>query len=262
MSGQFEGRVALVTGATSGIGAATAKLFAARGATVYLAARSMEAGKDMATEIKGHFLRLDVSNHDNWIEVVDTIVEKTGKLDVLVNSAGTVGDVMNGSVDQTTMDELQRVFAINVGGSFLGCREAMRVMLKAGKGSIVNLSSVGGYYPTTQSVAYGITKAAVTQMTKTVALFGAQNGNKVRCNSVHPGRTATPMLDTLINERAKRSEGAVSVEAAKAVGMRIPLGPEASAEDIAMMIAFLASDESAYITGAEFLVDGGWRLIR
>lgn len=262
MSAQFEGKVALVTGATSGIGAATARLLAQRRATVYLAARSVEIGQSLAAEIGGHFLKLDVADHDNWAKVIDTIMAQTGKLDILVNSAGTVGDVLNGSVAQTTMEELQRVFSINVGGSFLGCQEAMRVMLQAGKGSIINLSSVGGYYPTTQSVAYGITKAAVTQMTKTVALYGAQNGNKVRCNSVHPGRTATPMLDRLINERAKRTEGAVSVDTAKAAGLRVPLGPEASAEDIANMIAFLASDEAAYITGAEFLVDGGWRLVR
>lgn len=110
---------------------------------------------------------------------------------MLVNAAGIVGDVVHGTLEHTTLAEWRRVMAVNLDGTFLGCREAVSAMRRQGRGAIVNVASVGAYYPTTQSIAYGASKGAVTQLTKSVAMFGAQGGHRIRCNSVHPGRTAT-----------------------------------------------------------------------
>ena len=257
---QFSEKVVLVTGGASGIGAATARLLAQRGATVFIGDLAGGNGEKIATEIGGTFLALDVTSEAAWSQAVQTILDRQGRLDVLVNAAGIVGDVVNGTIANTTLAEFRRVMSVNLDGTFLGCKESLAAMRKHGTGAIVNLASVGAYYPTTQSVAYGASKGAVTQLTKTVALAGAENGNQIRCNSVHPGKTATPMLETIFDQyRQRQAAGGVDPRPA---GRRIPLGDEGKAEDVAHLIAFLASDESGYITGGEFTVDGGWRLLR
>lgn len=257
---QFTEKVALITGGASGIGAATARLLAQRAATVVIADLPNSNGAKVAQEIGGEFMPLDVTSESNWAETVQSILHRHGRLDVLVNAAGIVGDVVNGTLAKTTLDDWHRVLSVNLDGTFLGCREAMGAMQKTGAGSIINLASVGAYYPTTQSVAYGVSKGAVTQLTKTVALTGAENGNKVRCNSVHPGKTSTPMLESIFTQYQQR-QAAGDVDP-RPKGRQIPLGDEGRAEDVANLIAFLASDEAGYITGGEFTVDGGWRLLR
>lgn len=258
--GQFEGFVALITGGAGGIGAATARLLAQRGATVIVG--DLREPENFAAE-DPHlaFLPLDVTSEQSWVSVVAHIVERYGKLDVLVNAAGIVGDVVSGTLERTTLAEWRRVMAVNLDGTFLGCREAMTAMARQGKGAIVNVSSVGSYYPTTQSVAYGASKGGVTQLTKSVALFGSQGGKRIRCNSVHPGRTDTAMLDSIVTQRAQRAGDTGSGEA-QASAQRIPLGATGTPQDVANLIAFLASDEAGYITGGEFVVDGGWKLLR
>ena len=257
---QFSEKVVLVTGGASGIGAATARLLAQRGATVFIGDLAGGNGEQIAAEIGGTFLTLNVTSETDWSRAVQTILDRQGRLDVLVNAAGIVGDVVNGTIANTTLTEFRRVMSVNLDGTFLGCKEALAAMQKHGTGAIINLASVGAYYPTTQSVAYGASKGAVTQLTKTVALAGSENGSQIRCNSVHPGKTATPMLETIFDQyRQRLAAGGTDPRPA---GRRIPLGDEGRPEDVANLIAFLASDEAGYITGGEFTVDGGWRLLR
>ena len=259
---EFDAEVALVTGGTGGIGGATARILANRGATVIIADMTEPEREATPVGLKTEFAALDVSSEPAWIALVDGIMKRYGRLDILVNAAGIVGNVVTGSLEQSTLADWRRVMSVNLDGTFLGCREAVRVMRERKSGSIVNLSSVGAYYPTTQNVAYGASKGGVTQLTKSVALFGSQHGCKIRCNSVHPGRTATAMLQDIVSQRAMRSGDEAGVVQAQRSADRIPLGPEGEPEDVGELIAFLVSDKAKYITGGEFVVDGGWKLLR
>jgi 3(or 17)beta-hydroxysteroid dehydrogenase len=257
----FAGKVALVTGGISGIGHAAAAMMARRGATVVIAGRSAEKGGAVAAGIGADFASLDVTQEENWRETVARIMSRHGRVDILVNGAGTVGNVAAGSLELTTLRDWRDVLATNLDGTFLGCREVMPVMKRQGAGSIINISSVGAYYPTTQSIAYGASKGAVTQLTKTVALAGAEGGCRVRCNSVHPGRIDTPMLAGIGEGRKLRPDGGGEADIRRTMA-RMPLGPSGTAEEAANIVVFLASDEASYMTGGEYLVDGGWRLLR
>lgn len=259
--GRFDGQVALVTGGARGIGAATARVLQGEGATVAVADLPGVGGDDLAGELNGVFLPLDVTSESDWKSAVQSLAAAHGRIDVLVNAAGIEGNVVAGDLERTTLEEWRRVLAVNLDGTFLGCREIMGVMKRAGCGAIVNVSSVGAYYPTVQGVAYGASKGAVTQLTKSVALTGSQDGRRVRCNSVHPGMIATRMLDSIAAQLEQRETPANRGYAQSALD-RMPLGAPGQPEDVARLIAFLASNEAAYITGSEFTVDGGWRLLR
>lgn len=258
-------RVALVTGGASGIGAAAAQALADDGMTVIVADRNSADGQALAASISGVYYQLDVTSEEDWRSVVDTVVAEHGSLDVLVNAAGVVGDIRNGTLDKMTLQDWKSVMAVNLDGSFLGCREAMRPMKVQGYGSIINLASVGAYYPTEQNAAYGASKGGVTSLTKTVALFGSRNGARVRCNSVHPGQIATPMLAHVkqqTQERLPKQTDGTHGSAETNYSMnRLPLGIGA-VDDVARLISFLASDASQYITGSEYIIDGGWHLLR
>ena len=258
---QFESSVALISSGAGGIGAATASLLMERGATVVIGDLREPGPGSFQGASRPEFTVLDVTSEKSWKQAVGDIVKRYGKLDVLVNAAGIVGDVVAGSLEQTTLADWHKVMAVNLDGTFLGCREAALVMGTQERGAIVNVSSLGAYYPTVQSVAYGASKGAVTQLTKSVALFGSENGRRIRCNSVHPGRTATPMLQSIADQMVeRRAQTGTTLVASSA--SRIPLGPAGTPEDAARLIAFLASREADYITGAEFVVDGGWSLLR
>lgn len=254
-----KGKVVLITGGSNGIGAATCSKFVAEGATVIVADLSGPKTNNLSGQI--HFHPLDVTSEQQWLTLFKWIEQSFSSLDVLVNAAGIVGDVINGSLQDTTLDEWHRVLAVNLDGTFLGCREAVKLMRKQGRGAIVNLSSVGSYYPTTQSVAYGASKGAVTQLTKSVALFASMGKTAVRCNSVHPGRIETKMLENILSQKTERARLANANEISTTAA-RTPLGANGVPDDVASLIYYLASDEARYITGAEFVVDGGWKLLR
>lgn len=256
----MSGRVALISGGANGIGAATARRLASQGACVAIGDLAGVGGETLARELGGQFVELDVASEIAWRRAVQSIVERHGKLDILVNAAGIEGDVSVGTLELTTLSEWRRVLSVNLDGTFLGCREAMAAMREHGGGAIVNVASVGAYYPTLQGVAYGASKGAVTQLTKSVALYGSQDSKRIRCNSVHPGMIATRMLDNIAAQLKQR--GPAEGEAAQQSLQRMPLGGPGRPEDVAQLICFLVSDDASYITGAEFSVDGGWQLLR
>ena len=240
-------KVALISGAAHGIGAATAHLFASEGARVGLADIHEENGRHLQSEIidagwQALYLRMDATREDDWQQTVATIVRRFGKLDILVNSAGIY---RRANLEQTTVEEWDQVMGINVRGVFLGIKAAIPAMRKTGGGSIINLSSVSGLVGGPYSTAYNASKGAVRLLTKSTAVQYAREG--IRCNSVHPAPVETDMLKLVFpNEQSRRERLA-----------EIPMGRFGTAEEVARALLFLASDESCYITGSELVIDGG-----
>jgi 3(or 17)beta-hydroxysteroid dehydrogenase len=259
MGGRVQGKVALVTGGSGGIGAATVRALHREGARVTIGDVAVPS-EALLAETQSEFVLLDVASEAGWKQAVAGVVAKHGTIDILVNAAGIEGDLAHGSPESTTFAEWRRVLGVNLDGTFLGCREVLPVMKRAGRGSIVNISSMVSYLATANSTAYGASKAGVMQLTKSVALHGALDGNRIRCNSVHPGIIATRMIDS-INAYAARASNSSIEDVTRALVGRIPLGEAGQPEEVASLILFLASDESQYVTGSEFPVDGGYRLM-
>lgn len=239
--GRLDGKVTLITGGARGQGAAEAARFAAEGARVYITDVRVEEGLATAGRIGEpvSFVEHDVTSEDEWVAVVGGVVEAEGRIDVLVNNAG-IFQVAR-ALD-TSLDEWNRMIAVNQTGVFLGIRECGRVMKEQGSGSIINISSVAGLGGVGIAHAYAASKWAVRGMTKSAALEFARSG--VRVNSVHPGIIETDMMH----------ESGVSDTLTG-----IPMGRTGTAEDVANMVLFLASDESAYCSGHEFVVDGAMK---
>jgi len=245
--GRLAGKTTLITGAASGIGRATVMLFHAEGAKVAATDRN-EAGLAELKGVADLVLPQDVTDEARWRQVVDSAVAALGRLDILVNSAG-IGT--KGNVETETLADWRRTQAVNVEGTFLGCREAVRVMKETGGGSIVNLSSVAGIIGDAQTIAYCASKGAVRLLTKSAALHCGRSGYKIRVNSVHPSFADTPMVQQLIAS-SKNPE-----RTREGLARAAPLGRLGRAEEVAAAILYLASDESAFTTGAEIVVDGG-----
>jgi 3(or 17)beta-hydroxysteroid dehydrogenase len=246
-AGRLAGKAALITGAASGIGRATAALFHAEGAKVAAADRN-EAGLAQLGSDADLLLRQDVTDEQRWRAVVDAVVAAFGRLDILVNSAGVA---LLGNIETATLADWRTINAVNVEGTFLGCREAVRAMKETGGGSIVNLSSVAGIIGDASSAAYCASKGAVRLLTKSAALHCARSGYKIRCNSVHPSFAETPM----VLEGIARSKNPERVR--EGLARAAPMGRMGRADEVAAAILYLASDESAFTTGAELVVDGG-----
>ena len=245
--GRLEGKAALITGAASGIGRATAALFHVEGARV-AATDSNEKGLAETNAFADLILAQDVTDEARWRQVVDAVVDAFGRLDVLVNSAGIA---LKGTIETATLEDWRKTQAVNVEGTFLGCREAIRVMKATGGGSIVNLSSVAGIIGDAQSTAYCASKGAVRLLTKSAALHCARAGYNIRLNSVHPSFADTRMVQELV--AGSKNPERVRDGLARAA----PMGRMGRAEEVANTILFLASDESSFTTGAEIVVDGG-----
>jgi 3(or 17)beta-hydroxysteroid dehydrogenase len=252
--GRVEGKVALVTGAASGIGRATALRLAEQGARVVVTDRQVEAGEAVAAEIgaAAFFQALDVTREAEWVAAMEATVRRFGRLDVLVNNAG-VGVVKD--IESTTLEEWRFVHAVNAEGVFLGCREAIKVMkataASGGGGSIVNVSSIAGLVGEATLAAYCSSKGAVRLLTKSIAMHCAQRGYGIRCNSVHPSFIATPMVEAMIEASPDHDKARAQMTRAA------PLGRLGDVDDVAYLVLYLASDESKFITGAEMVVDGG-----
>ena len=243
--GNLDGKVALITGASRGQGAAEAQLFAERGAKVMICDVLDEEGQATAKEIgdSAAYIHLDVTSESGWKEAVNATVEKFGKLNVLINNAGIITPVKE--ITDTTLAEFNKVTDVNQVGVFLGMREVVEPMKKAGGGSIVNICSIDGLTGMYGATAYCASKFAVRGMTKVAALELGKYG--IRVNSLHPGGVQTKILDDtgMTQDQA--------VEAFKA----IPLGRISQPIEMATLAAYLASDDASYSTGSEFIADGG-----
>ena len=245
---RLENKIAIVTGAASGIGQATARLFAAEGATVV--STDLAAMDEPAAGGRTLALRHDVRNEARWQEVVAETRDTFGGLDILVNCAGVNspdGKPPRGQTPEGLDIETWRgVQAVNVEGVMLGCKHAIAAMRQSGGGAIVNISSLAGRIGVPGGAAYGATKAAVWQYSKSVALYCAREGLNIRCNAVLPGAIETPMFVPLTGAGGKIPSTS-----------HIPLDRLGQPGEVANAILFLASDEASYVTGAELMVDGG-----
>jgi 3(or 17)beta-hydroxysteroid dehydrogenase len=242
---RLQGKVAIISGAASGMGAATARMFAREGAKVVIADMLAHEGRQVAESIgeAGRFESLDVTDEASWQWVVAATIGHFGKLDILVNNAGISGSAEQ---DLYSTEAWDRIMAVNSTGVFFGMKHGIPAMVKAGGGSIVNLSSIAGIIGSEGlHMAYNASKAAVRLMTKTVAVQHAKDG--IRANSVHPG--VMPAMRT----SGRTADPAVRSERMKVIPMRRP----GEVDEVAYAILFLASDESSYITGSEIHVDGG-----
>ena len=240
---RLQGKIALVTGASSGIGLAVAQRFAAEGAQVLAVSRSTSVATSTVTgggEISG--CRADVSRARDVDAMVQTCRERFGRLDILCNNAGTGGPA-GIRIHELDPEEWDRVMATNLRGAFLTLRAAIPLMLASGGGSVVNMASVGSFRASPGSSAYITSKGGLLMLTRTAALEYIQDN--IRVNAVCPGLTRTPILNSL------------SPEALGEMGKRSPLGRMNTPEEVASLTLFLASDESVGITGASYIIDGG-----
>jgi 3(or 17)beta-hydroxysteroid dehydrogenase len=247
---ELSGQVAIVTGGASGIGAATVALLATAGATVVTA--DIQPAAELAP---GRFVQHDVSSEESWTALLADILKSEGRLDILVNNAGIVGGFSN--IETTTVELWRKVEQVNSEGVFLGCKHAVDGMKRTGpgkpasKGSIVNISSVAALLGSGGPTAYSASKGAVRLLSKSVALYCAEQKLGIRCNSVHPGGVDTPIFNPLWQ--------AMGHEQGKAlIGSHHPIGRMAEPNDLGELILWLASDRSAFVTGAEFVADGAY----
>ncbi|MBX3567899.1 MAG: glucose 1-dehydrogenase [Rhizobiaceae bacterium] len=238
--GRLQGKVALVTGAAQGIGAAVGRLFAQEGAVVYLT--DVQASPREAAPAGVEYRRLDVADETAWKSVVSDIVAKHGRLELLVNNAGIVEHY--GQIDATTTEAWHRVISVNQTGTFFGMREVVPVMKKNGGGSIVNFSSIWGSAGAGGAAPYQAAKGAVRTLTKNGAISYAKDN--IRVNSVHPGIIWTPLIQ---GQSEEMNAGIIAVT---------PMGRSGTPEEIAYGVLYLASDESSFVTGLELNIDGGY----
>jgi len=241
--GRIAGKIAFVTGAASGLGLDIVRRFVAEGAEVVIADIDVTAGEALAAELGQRFVKLDVSNEGEWLAALDTC----DRIDILVNNAGIT---TMGSIEDLTLAAFRHEFAVDVDGVFLGCKHVIPKMKEHG-GSVINMSSMCGVRAQADLAGYNAAKAAVTHLTKSVALHYAAKGYGIRCNSVHPGAIHTAMIDKVmaqVDDPEALYAGFVATH---------PVGRLGKPEEVSSIVLYLASDESSFATGAEFRIDGG-----
>ena len=252
---RLAGKTALVTGAAQGIGAGIVRAFVADGATVWLTDLDAAAAEREAAAV-GHgavAATLDVRDEGQWETVFADFLAANGRVDIVVNNAGITGFGTPGAHDpeNATLADWRAVHATNLDGVFLGCKHAIRAMRPAGEGSIVNMSSRSGLVGIPGAAAYASSKAGVRNHSKSVALWCAQQGLRVRCNSVHPAAILTPIWEAMAGDGPDHAAKMAALVA------DTPLHRFGTVEEVAALVVYLASDESAYVTGSEFNIDGG-----
>lgn len=248
---RLEGKVALVTGGTGGIGAATVARLAADGAQVVFTGSNAESAAKVTEATGADFEAAKVEDAAGWPTLMDKIVGRYGRLDIAFANAGIEGG--DGSVESIAIDGWERIVAVNLTGVMLTCQTAVKAMRAnpgGPSGSIIVNSSMSAYKPMGNFIAYSTTKGALIALTKSVAMHCANQGTPIRANSIHPGVVETDMIKNII---AKQPDP----DAARAAynGMA-PLGRMAQVEEVAALVAFLASDEAAFISGSEYAIDG------
>ncbi|HLQ74281.1 MAG TPA: glucose 1-dehydrogenase [Bacillota bacterium] len=251
--GRLNGKVAFITGGSSGIGKAMSYLFSNEGAKVVIADINKEAGTKVVEEITGNgkdaaFVELNVTSEEQWEAAINEAIDHFGFISVVVNGAGIGGD--GKSIEETTLSDWDRIIDINLKGVYLGTKHAIISMKNNEKNcSIINLSSIAGLVGDDQLTIYSASKGGVKLLTKSSALHCAKSRYSIRVNSIHPGYIRTPMVDEFV---------AGDEEAIKAIDAMHPVGHMGEADDIAFAALYLASDESKFVTGSEQVVDGGY----
>ncbi len=260
---RVDGKVALVTGGGSGIGAASARLLAEAGAQVVVTDINGKAAGEVAGEILaagGDALALhhDVTSEVNWTEVMDKVLAEYGKLNILVNNAGISGAGL-GTFEEQTLENWHKVVSINLDAVFIGCQKAVAVMKNSGTGSIINISSIMGMVGGA-GAAYNASKGGVRLLSKSVAIYCGNMGYNIRVNSVHPGYIWTPMVASIVD--VMPAEANMTAEGLRAMlTEKHPIGRLGEANDIARGVLFLASDDSGFMTGSELVIDGGYTAV-
>jgi 3(or 17)beta-hydroxysteroid dehydrogenase len=250
---KLDGRVAIITGGSSGIGEACAERFAEEGAYVVVA--DIREPRRQASEDRCEltYFHLDVTDEAAWLELMSTVSSRWGRLDVLINAAGVSFD--GDTVEACTPDSWRRTLEVNLDGTFLGCKHAVRTMKLLGGGAITNIASVLSIVADGEAVAYTASKGGVRMLTKSTALYCAKSGYDIRCNAVCPGYIDTPMLRAHLAARPVPEREEARLAAAH------PIGRLGRAPEIASIALYLASADASLVTGAEFLVDGGYTAI-
>jgi NAD(P)-dependent dehydrogenase (short-subunit alcohol dehydrogenase family) len=240
---RLSGKIALVTGAAGGIGAEIAKRFQEEGASVFVCDTNRELGEKTAADLGAVFIPLDVSSEESWKAALSAVVERAGRLDVLVNNAGIN---VRKNIEEMPMESFDAMMAVNVKGPFMGIKHSLPIMRKGGGGVILNMSSICGLVGHKYTnETYTTTKGALTMLTKSVAVRYAKDN--IRCNSVHPSTVDTAFVQTMFKDPERKAERLGEV----------PLGRLASTADVANALVYLASDEASFINGVAFPIDGG-----
>ncbi|HZP13618.1 MAG TPA: SDR family oxidoreductase [Nevskiaceae bacterium] len=250
--GRVSNKVAIVTGAASGVGKEDALLLAKEGANVVLTDVNEEQGQAVAKQIgdAAMFIKHDIASEDQWKDVIARTEAKFGGVDILVNNAAIL---IYGNIEDTNLADWQKIQRVNSDGYFLGCHYGLAAMKKRPSGSIVNMSSMAGIGGVSSFCAYSASKGAVAAMTRSIAAHCRMNLYKIRCNSIHPDGIATPMVTGLHSTMPKGKQSAVRIMDPKQLQARF-----AQPADIANLVLFLASDESRFINGAEYRIDNGY----
>lgn len=248
---RLDNKIAIITGASKGLGAADARRFIEEGATVIMTDLDEQAGQKLADELgdKAEFHKQDVRDEETWKNLIADVVKRHGGLDVLVNNAGVV---QPGSIEDQTTEEWDFIMDVSARGTFLGCKYAVTAMRESGGGSIINMASIASIQGEDRIAAYSAAKGAVQGLTLSIAAHGAKNGLNIRCNSLHPSGIVTPMVSEI---RALVTDPEVAKR------LLVPEEELGEPNDVANMVVFLASDEAKFINGTATAIDNGKSII-